>query len=187
MPREYRRAGTRTKNQRVVRGGERTVKATPGRQERRMEGRQDSRVKRKRPKEHSNGGTPKDDENHNDIKEDQQRGKRQTSSALTEESIHLKIYIDHRKATKKGGLSHGSARDKFPLTEPEKGKSGRESSFPAQAGMWTRDATYQTRERSRALMTRALPRKDRERERQDLRTWSTALIRGHQLSYSRLP
>ena len=88
-----------------------------------MEGRQDSRVKRKRQKEHSNGGTPKDDENHNDIKEDQQRGKRQTSSALTEESIHLKIYIDHRKATKKGGPSHGRARDKFPLIEPEKGKN----------------------------------------------------------------
>ena len=113
---------TRTKNQRVVRGGERTVRATPGRQERRMEGRQDPWVKRKRPREHSNGGTPKDDENHNDVKEDQQRGKRQTSSALTEESIHLKIYIDHRKATKKGGLSHGRAVDKFPLTEPEKGK-----------------------------------------------------------------
>lgn len=126
---------TRTKNQRVVRGGERTVRATPGRQERRMEGRQDPWVKRKRPREHSNGGTPKYDENHNDVKEDQQRGKRQTSSALTEESIHLKIHIDHRKATKKGGTESRKSGRQVPAyrTRKRKNPEGKVSSPPRPA------------------------------------------------------
>ena len=73
------------------------------------------------------------------------------------------------------------------LPDQKKEKTKEESSFATQAGMWTKEAAYHTRERARAFITRALPRKDRERERHDLRTWSTASIRGRQLSLSRSP
>ena len=53
--------------------------------------------------------------------------------------------------------------------------------------IWIKEATYHTRERARALMTRALPRKDKEREHHDLRTWSPASIWGRQLLLSRSP
>lgn len=73
------------------------------------------------------------------------------------------------------------------LPDQKNENTSRVSSVSTQAGMWMSDATYQTRERARALITRALPRKVRTRERQDLRTWSTAEMRGRQLSSSRLP
>jgi len=53
--------------------------------------------------------------------------------------------------------------------------------------MWTREATYQIRERAKALITNDLPQKDKERDRQDFSTLSTAAIGGRQLSSSRFP
>ena len=50
-----------------------------------------------------------------------------------------------------------------------------------------REVTYHTREWARGLMTSARPRKDRIRWRQEERVFSTAAIRGFQLTSSRLP
>jgi len=51
-----------------------------------------------------------------------------------------------------------------------------ESSFNTQGGIWTREATYQIRERAKALITNDLPRKDKERDCQDFSTLSTAVM-----------
>ena len=50
-----------------------------------------------------------------------------------------------------------------------------------------REATYHTRDRARALMTSARPRKDVIHWCQEERVFSTAVIRGFQLTSSRLP
>ena len=62
------------------------------------------------------------------------------------------------------------------------------SSFPrTQGGMWMREATYHTWDKTRVLITRARPWKDKMRWRQEERVFSTAAIRGFQLSSSRFP
>lgn len=91
------------------------------------------------------------------------------------------------KPPKRGGWTTVGRETNSRLPLQKKEKEREDSSLRTQAGMWMREATYQTRERAKALMTRALPLKDRTREHQDLRARSTASILGHQLSSSKFP
>ena len=76
-------------------------------------------------------------------------------------------------------------RSRLPLQKKLKARVL--SSLRTHAGTCTRDAIYQTRERARALITRALPRKVGWRCLQEARTFSTAVMRGLQFASSRLP
>ena len=105
---------------------------------------------------------------------------------MIKQGKNFEFHIYDREPAKKVGLDHSRTGHQFPPTRPEKGKD-QTGKLLLHLGTCTREAMYQTRERARALMTRALLRKVREQERQDVRTWSTASIRGRQLSSSRLP
>ena len=65
-----------------------------------------------------------------------------------------------------------------PLPDQKKEKASKESSLRAQAGIGIREATYHIQDRARVLMTRGLPRKDTDKDRQDWRTLLTASIVG---------
>ena len=74
---------------------------------------------------------------------------------------------------------------KSRLPFQKKGKTSFTNSACTHKGLWIMEATHHTLDRAKALITRALPRKNKERCRHNARTFSTAVIRGCQLSSSR--
>jgi len=78
-----------------------------------------------------------------------------------------------------------ATRSRFPLQKNL--KIIELSSARTQGGICTNEATYQILDRARALITRALPLYERDREHHEERQFSMASILGHQLAVSTLP
>ena len=87
----------------------------------------------------------------------------------------------------RGSLVTTSCATGSCLSLQKKGKNNFASSASTQRGIATRDATYQTLERTKEPITKALPWNDKARCLHDARIFSTAVIRSRQLASSRSP
>ena len=120
-----------------------------------------------------------------DTQPDQEEAKRFTHWARRDQTFSLTSTTEKPPKSEGWTTTEQETRSCLPLEKKLKTKET--SSCIMQGGMKTREATYQMRDKGRALMTMALPRKDKERLRQEDKTLSTVLIRGRQLSAIRSP
>ncbi|KAJ7372870.1 hypothetical protein OS493_016796 [Desmophyllum pertusum] len=113
------------------------------------------------------------------------RGK--TLDPLCKKGVNLERNGNDGKTSEITGMEHDLAGDEIAFPTPEELEDDGVQFGKNPLRHVDQEATYHTLDKANALVTRAFPERERERDRQELRQLVTASMRGRQLTTSMGP